>query len=161
MRILNKLATKLGLTRSEVVIITVLVGGLFAGLVIKRQSDQKTLESLIQKKEEEFFTGTEADSLLNLEEQRYTASLTNQSNLNDADSLTNASIGNKRQKLNFNTTTRKELEALPGISPTLADRLIRFRIHKGGKLKQFEELLEVKDIGKKRLEKLTQYLRVE
>lgn len=161
MRILNKLATKLSLTRAEVIIITFLLGGLFAGLVIKRQDDQKNLESLIREKEDEFFTGNEADSLLALEEEQYAESLTSRNNLN-ASGLANIGTGNKTPpKLNFNTATRKELEALPGISPALADRLIRFRIYKGGKLKSLDELLEVKDIGNKRLEKLTQYLVVE
>lgn len=161
MRILNKLATKLSLTRSEVIIITFLLGGLFAGLVLKRQVDQKNLESLIREKEDEFFTGNEADSLLALEKEQYAEGLTNRNNLNSP-GLANISTGNKTApKLNFNTATRKELEALPGISPALADRLIRFRIYKGGKLKSLDDLLEVKDIGNKRLEKLTQYLVVE
>lgn len=160
MRILNKLATKLSLTRSEVIIVTFLLGGLFAGLVIKRQTDQKNLSALIKEKEAEIYTGTEADSLLALEEQHYAESLPGQNDLNTASGKANGD--NKPiAKINFNTATKKELEALPGISPTLADRLVRYRIYKGGKISSVEELIEVKDIGKKRLEKLTQYLTVE
>ncbi|NTV46054.1 MAG: helix-hairpin-helix domain-containing protein [Chlorobiales bacterium] len=162
MRILNKLATKLGLTRSEVIIVTLLLGGLFAGLMLKRHSDQKSLSALIREKEAEFFTGTETDSLLALEERRYAESRTGQNGLNLASDAANPVGENKAiPKINFNTATKKELEALPDISPTLADRLIRFRIYKGGKVGSLEELIEVKDIGKKRLEKLTQYLTVE
>jgi competence protein ComEA len=48
--------------------------------------------------------------------------------------------------LNLNTATRAELEALPGIGPVLASRIIEFREKKGG-FKRIEELLAVPGIS--------------
>ncbi|MCX7750709.1 MAG: 5'-nucleotidase C-terminal domain-containing protein [Candidatus Bipolaricaulota bacterium] len=52
----------------------------------------------------------------------------------------------ERKLLNINTASQKELETLPRIGPTLAQRIIEYREAKGG-FKALEELLEVKGIG--------------
>ena len=51
--------------------------------------------------------------------------------------------------LNLNTATARELEALPGIGPSLARKIIEFREKKGG-FKRIEELLAVPGISEKR-----------
>jgi competence protein ComEA len=51
--------------------------------------------------------------------------------------------------LNLNTASIRELEALPGIGPALAKRIVEFREKKGG-FKRIEELLAVPGISEKR-----------
>lgn len=51
--------------------------------------------------------------------------------------------------LNLNTATVAELEALPGVGPVLARRIIEFREKKGG-FRRVEELLAIPGISEKK-----------
>lgn len=51
--------------------------------------------------------------------------------------------------LNLNTATLKELDALPGVGPVLAQRIIEFREKKGG-FRRIEELLVIPGISEKK-----------
>jgi competence protein ComEA len=62
--------------------------------------------------------------------------------------------------LNLNTATPQQLEALPGIGPVLAKRIVEFREKKGG-YKRLEELLAVPGISEKRWRVLRAYLTVQ
>ena len=52
-----------------------------------------------------------------------------------------------------------ELESLPRIGPVLASRIIEYRQQKGG-FKTVDELVEIKGIGEKTLERLRPYVTV-
>jgi competence protein ComEA len=56
-------------------------------------------------------------------------------------------------KVNINTATVKELEALPGVGTVKAEAIVKHREEKG-KFKTIEELTGVKGIGPKLLKKL-------
>ena len=62
--------------------------------------------------------------------------------------------------LNLNTATPKQLEALPGIGPVLANRIVEFRQKKGG-YKRIEELLAIPGVSEKKWKVLRQYLTVQ
>jgi competence protein ComEA len=62
--------------------------------------------------------------------------------------------------LNLNTATPKQLEALPGIGPVLAKRIVEFREKKGG-YRRIEELLAVPGISEKKWQVLRDYLTVQ
>ena len=51
--------------------------------------------------------------------------------------------------LNLNTATVKDLEALPGVGPVLAKRIVEFRLKKGG-YKRVEELLAIPGISERK-----------
>jgi competence protein ComEA len=142
----NRLATRAALLRSEMLAISMLLGLMLIGLGLSFTSGVQEKEGVLSRLEEEAFLGTEADSLIEREISRFQT----------AEKETTA-----KAKLNFNTATEAELLALPEIGATLADRLIRFRKFKGGKLKRIDELLEVKGITPERLNKLKDYLDVE
>lgn len=55
--------------------------------------------------------------------------------------------------LDLNTSTVQQLKTLPGIGPTLAQRIVEFR-DKNGPFRMIEQLQEVKGIGEGRLEQL-------
>jgi competence protein ComEA len=149
MKWLNQLSTRLGLLRAEVLVLSALMLFFLTGVALKLTSGYRERRELIEKAQAEFFVGTESDSLLAAEEQYYEKS------------LTDSPVAKQAQKLNFNVATADELEALPEIGAVLADRLVRFRHYKGGKLRSLDELLEVKGITPERLSVLKAYLTVE
>jgi competence protein ComEA len=61
--------------------------------------------------------------------------------------------------IDLNTATIEQLQELPGIGPTTAKAIIRFR-EKSGPLKRVEDLLAIHGISKARLEKLRPYVTV-
>ena len=61
--------------------------------------------------------------------------------------------------LDINSATAEELEALPHIGPTLAERIIEYR-QEHGPFHNVDELLNVKGIGSSLLAKLKPYLTV-
>ena len=62
--------------------------------------------------------------------------------------------------LNLNSATLQQLEALPGIGPVLAKRIVEFREKKGG-YKRLEELLAVPGISERKWRVLRAYLTVQ
>ena len=62
--------------------------------------------------------------------------------------------------LNLNTATPKQLEALPGIGPVLANRIVEFRQKKGG-YKRIEELLAIPGVSEKKWKVLRDHLTVQ
>jgi len=61
--------------------------------------------------------------------------------------------------INLNTATADQLEAIPGIGPVLAQRIIEYR-QTHGRFQSVDELLEVRGIGSKRLESMRPYVTV-
>lgn len=61
------------------------------------------------------------------------------------------------RRINVNKATAQMLTSLPGIGPAYAQNIINYRL-KHGSFTTFEELLKVKGIGKKRLEKLKPFI---
>jgi competence protein ComEA len=59
--------------------------------------------------------------------------------------------------LDLNAATAAQLEQLPGVGPTIAKAIVRFR-EKSGPFKRVEDLLAIRGITKKRLEKLRPYV---
>ena len=62
--------------------------------------------------------------------------------------------------VSLNDADCKDFELLPGIGPVMAARIIEYRkLH--GRFHSLEELMEVKGIGHKTLEKLKPYLKLQ
>ena len=59
--------------------------------------------------------------------------------------------------ININTDSEKELQKLPRIGPAMSKRIIEYR-NSHGNFKNVDDLLHVKGIGKKTLDKLKPFL---
>lgn len=62
-----------------------------------------------------------------------------------------------RFPIDLNTATAEQLEAIPGIGPVLAQRIVDYR-QANGRFQSVDELLEVQGIGQKRLETMRPYV---
>jgi len=62
-------------------------------------------------------------------------------------------------QVNLNTASSEELQRLPGIGPTMADRILAYRTTNGG-FRTVEDLMQVSGIGQKKFEKLRPFLTV-
>jgi competence ComEA-like helix-hairpin-helix protein len=74
-----------------------------------------------------------------------------------------ACLGRKQtpplQPVNLNTATALELQQVPGIGPSTADRILKMR-KSYGQFKSVDELRAIKGIGPKRMEKMRKHITV-
>jgi len=71
-----------------------------------------------------------------------------------------ASLANKKPPpapVNLNTATSAQLQQVPGIGPSTADKIVQMR-KSYGPFKSVNDLLAVRGIGPKKLEKMRKYL---
>jgi competence ComEA-like helix-hairpin-helix protein len=61
------------------------------------------------------------------------------------------------QPINLNTATSEQLQEVPGIGPATADKILQMR-KSYGPFKNVDDLLAIRGIGKKRLDKMRKYL---
>ena len=63
------------------------------------------------------------------------------------------------QPINLNTATSEELQLVPGIGPVTAGKILQMR-KSYGSFKSVDDLLAVRGLGPKRLDKMRKYLTV-
>src|SRR5882757_17891 len=63
------------------------------------------------------------------------------------------------QPVNINTATSEELQLVPGIGPSTAGKILQMR-KSYGPFKSVDDLLAIRGLGPKRLEKMRKYLTV-
>jgi competence protein ComEA len=61
--------------------------------------------------------------------------------------------------VNINTATSEELQQVPGIGPATAEKILQMRKSYGA-FKSVDDLLAIRGLGQKRLEKMRKYLTV-
>ena len=79
---------------------------------------------------------------------------------NKIDSKQNKFIALKNKSININTASKSEIVLLPGIGSKTSEKIIVYRSTKGS-FKKIDDLLNVKNIGPKKLEKISQYIYIE
>jgi comEA protein len=73
-----------------------------------------------------------------------------------------AASGKKKppaQPININTANSEQLQQVPGIGPATADKILQMR-KSYGPFKSVDDLLAIRGLGAKRLEKMRKYLTV-
>ena len=72
-----------------------------------------------------------------------------------------AALGGKKKPplkpVNINTATSEELQQVPGIGPATAEKILQMRKSYGA-FKSVDDLLAIRGLGRKRLEKMRKYL---
>jgi competence ComEA-like helix-hairpin-helix protein len=63
------------------------------------------------------------------------------------------------QPININTANSEQLQQVPGIGPAIADKILQMR-KSYGPFKSVDDLLAIRGLGAKRLEKMRKYLTV-
>lgn len=71
-----------------------------------------------------------------------------------------ATVADNTGKIDLNTATLQQLQLLPGIGPTMAQRILDYR-QMEGKFETIEQITNVSGIGEKTFEKLKDYITVE
>lgn len=66
---------------------------------------------------------------------------------------------NTKGKININTASQSELESLPGIGASTANKIIEYR-QKNGKFKSIENIKDVKGIGDSKYNKIKNYISI-
>lgn len=69
------------------------------------------------------------------------------------------SVQEPAEQVDINTATAEELETVPGIGPATAARIIEWR-ETQGRFERLEDLLNIRGIGTRTLERLRPYLKV-
>ncbi|MBZ4220563.1 MAG: helix-hairpin-helix domain-containing protein [Chlorobium sp.] len=171
MKILEKLSIKLSLTKAEITLISFLLGFLVLGGILKNIRSVEEIDLLVKKAETARYREAEVDSLIRLA--AVEQSSTKEDVLQDVEAeRDDASFEKKAEHrssgkkvfngtISFNTASSQQLQKIPGIGPVMAERLVTFRKEKGGKVKQYQDFLQVKGIGKKKLESLKKYFILE
>lgn len=66
-------------------------------------------------------------------------------------------VSSRKQIINVNKADISELEKIPGIGRSIAQRIVLYREEKG-EFKDIEELKEIKGIGEKKLKRIKEYI---
>ena len=171
MKLFERLAVKLSLTRSEITLVSALLGFLLLGGVLKNIRSVEKADVLVKKIETAKYHEEEVDSLIALASMAQAT--VKEEVMQEAETEKQGRASEKRGTLHpsekkvftgtipFNKATVMQLQKIPGIGPVMAQRLITFRTAKGGKVLQFQDFLQVKGIGNKKLEFLNKYFTLE
>lgn len=146
-RIIRKVQQKLGLTRSESAVIIFLCLGLILGASAKLMHLDKSTARYDFNESDSFFkeSSSKIDSIIALEED---------------------SSGRSREKtdivtpVDINNATAGEMLTVPGIGPVTAGRIVEYRATHG-KFQSIDDLINVKGIGKAKLEQMRPHLKAE
>lgn len=63
------------------------------------------------------------------------------------------------EKVNLNSATLEQLQALPGVGPAIAKSIVEYRT-KVGKFSKIEDILNVKGIGEKKFQRMKDRLTI-
>ena len=66
---------------------------------------------------------------------------------------------NKKGKIDLNTASVEQLQLLPGIGESIAQRIIEYRSQHNG-FSAIEELIQIYGIGEKKFEQIKQYITI-
>ncbi len=166
---LKKLSKKIGFTETEIYVILFLAISFIIGLSIKTYKDTA-------KEDYKEYDYSEEDSLFNYYKSQAEENLRNEKEKREENIIDSkgeilgfqyTNFDKKKdlppleeKSININTADFETLTRLPGIGEKTALNIIDFR-NVNGNFKSLEEILEVKGIGKVKLNKIKKFLYIE
>ena len=105
-----------------------------------------------------FFTGRNLDRTP-VQIQTLPPATVRTSSVEDSVATTQSGGQNQAFPININTATAQQLEALPGIGPTYAQRIVDYR-NANGPFTSPSQLLNISGIGEKRLAAIWDYITI-
>lgn len=154
MRVLKRIQDTVGFTRKESVSILTLSTVFLVGTGIRWLQPKENPEADSTQQ----FDYSRQDSLYAEAARKHAQSLTA-----SVDSAKPENLSRKTPRtavVNINTAGKTQLMSLPGIGETYAERIIEYR-NANGRFNSVEELLNVKGIGTKKLDKIRPLVRVQ
>jgi comEA protein len=154
MNLFSVLQQSFGFTRNEIKVVLFLAATLVIGLSIRwYRSAQESNEAA--KKHYDYTLPDQAFK----ERSQKLAQLTSPQGEKMAQSKGKTASSLQPHSININTASKEQLQKLPGIGETYADRIVMYRDN-NGPYASVDELKNVKGIGKRTLERLRPYIRV-
>lgn len=156
---LNKIRKRIGFTDTEIKILLFLTVVFFIGLgirLLKAETDAKYINFNYSSTDSLFAA---ADSAAEVKDSVDKA-VTEDYFIRHETYKAKSKIPLKEKSININKAGKEELMMLPGIGVKTAEKIIEYRDAKG-KFKRVDELLEVKGIGGKKLEKIKKIIFIE
>jgi comEA protein len=168
MKFLEKLSKKIGFTNTETNVILFIIITCLLGLVVNYikqiKNNNAYLEFDYKKEDSLFFTAAEdnrpADTLITQVQKK----IDSQSESLD---FTKENLPKTKVKpkfdgkiVNINSAPISILATLPGLGQKTANAIVEYRIN-NGKIKSIDELLNIKGIGKTKLNKIKNFISLE
>lgn len=164
----NKLKD-IGFTRQDTLVISFLVLTFLGGLVVKYASWEPAPTFNYSESDKQFEQSVK-NAFNDIEKQPLSkerqSKLVQLNSLSDSLKKSYESQNQKHpelkieKKININTAKAEDLELLPGIKETMANRIIDYRT-RNGNFKKVEDIMNVKGIGEKKFANMKDYITVE
>lgn len=156
-RLLLSIQRRFGISKNEGIVILVLTAGMIGGTASRYfTNDAPTHQVVSAEKIIELLDSIakmEAHADLDFLADGYPATWYRQTPSADNNRLTTRG---KIVRVNINSASKTQLEQIPGIGPATAQKIIDMR--RGRKFQDVADLLDVKGIGPKKLEKMRPYI---
>lgn len=161
---LNNIRKRIGFTDTEIKIVLFLAVVFIAGLAIKltQAGDRAEYKDFDYSKSDSLYAAADTANALN---ERTVKEDTADSSVDSLllrreDYKSKSKTVLKEKSISVNKASAEELTQLPGIGIKTAEKIIEYRTAHG-KFKAINELLEVKGIGEKKLEKIKKIIFIE
>jgi comEA protein len=159
MTLLEALQQRVGFTRNEALAVLILCGTFLGGIGIRwfqarQPHDAKSIPSFDYSRTDSAYAAR--SNPLKAPEER-NASLAQPQT--DSIATAKSKLTTSRRAININTATKAQLINLPGIGPSLADRILAYRAI-NGQFTSVDELRKVKGIGEKKFAQIRPLVRM-